>query len=106
MSTIISTQDPKYCIEVNFTDGMTDVKARLVNIATGDPIPEDEPVFMLRAKDVFAEQTIAYYLTLASQREHKAAIVERIGDFTEFRINNPDRMKAPDTVHPFPKVGK
>ena len=104
---IVATQDAKYGIEVLVDPAnVVNLTARLVNIATGKAIPEDEPVFMLRAKDVFAEQTIAYYLTLASQREHRASVVERIGDFTEFRINNCDLMKAPDTVYPFPKVGR
>lgn len=89
-----STQDPKYGIN---DDGV------ICNIATGAPIPDNEPVFILRAKDVLAEQAIAYYLTMVATGEHKQAIEHRIGDFRDFRLNNPELMKAPDTVYPFPE---
>ena len=89
-----STQDPKY--------GIND-EGKICNIATGEAIPDDEPVFILRAKDVTAEQTLSYYLTMTSTEEHKQAIKHRIDDFKVFRIGNPDRMKAPDTVYPFPE---
>lgn len=89
-----STQDPKYGIN---EDGV------ICNIATGVPIPSNEPIFILRAKDVLAEQTIAYYLTMVATEEHGQAIRHRIRDFSGFRLDNPDVMKAPDTVYPFPE---
>lgn len=93
--TMKTTQDPKYGIN---EDGV------ICNIATGVPIPSYEPVFILRAKDVFAEQTLAFYLTMTATEEHKEAIKHRMADFKEFRLNNPDVMKAPDTVYPFPGI--
>ena len=89
-----STQDPKYGINE---------EGKLCNIATGVAIPNDEPVFILRAKDVTAEQTLSYYLTMTATEDHKQAIMHRREDFKNFRIANPDRMKAPDTVYPFPE---
>ena len=87
------TQDRKY--------GLNN-EGRLCNIATGKPIPDDEPIFIFRAKDAVSEQTLHYYLTMAVTEDHKSAIRQRIQDFKDFRVNNPDRMKAPDTVFPFP----
>ena len=89
-----STQDPKYGIN---DDGV------ICNIATGVPIPNDEPIFILRGKDVLAEQAVAYYLTMVATGEHKQAIEHRIQDFKVFRLTHPERMKAPDTVYPFPE---
>ena len=89
------TQDRKYGLN---TEG------QLCNIATGVPIPSDEPIFILRAKDITAEQTLHYYMTLTVTEDHKKAIQQRIQDFKDFRVNSPDRMKAPDTVFPFPEV--
>lgn len=87
------TQDPKYCIDNN---------GAICNVATGVPIPADEPIFILRAKDELAAQALAYYLTMVATEQHKDAVKHRMDDFTAFRLNNPDRMKAPDTVYPFP----
>ena len=88
------TQDPKYGI---------DNEGRLCNIASGEPIPEDEPIFIFRAKDMLAENALHYYVGAVTTNMHKEAIHARIKDFQHFRQQNPTRMKAPDTVFPFPK---
>ena len=89
-----ATQDPKYGI---------DAKGRICNIATGVPIPEDEPIFILRAKDELAEQTLHFYLSMVPTNEHQDAVCFRIDDFRGFRYLKRDRMKAPDTIFPYPK---
>lgn len=91
-----STQDPKYGIKDN----------QLVNIETGKPIPSNEPVFILRAKDVFAPQTLAYYLQFCVTVEHKQAVEQRISEFNKFQRDNPDVVKAPDTTFPFVKINE
>jgi len=70
------------------------------------PIPDNEPVFILRAKDVLAEQTIAYYLTMVSVEQHNEAVKHRRNDFRQIRITYPQLMKAPDTIYPYPQVEK
>ena len=81
------TQDPKYGIENN----------ALVNMATGKPIPLDEPVFMLRAKDIHAMKAILIYAELCTNDVHWAAVRKRAGEFLEFETNHKDKMKEPDT---------
>ncbi len=88
-----STQDPKYSIND---------AGQICNTATGKPIPKDEPIFILRAQDMTAEQTISYYLTMVATEEHKQSILRRIFDFKKFRHDNPTKMKAPDTAFHFP----
>lgn len=94
MNKIIPTQDPKYGINE---------QGQLCNVATGVPIPDDEPIFILRAKDMLAEQTLSWYLSTVATGEHRDAVRHRIEDFKQFRLANPEKMKAPDTVYPFPK---
>ena len=89
------TQDPKYGINK---------EGQICNIETGIPIPENEPVFMLRAKDILAAQVISYYENLVPAAEHKQAVLSRINDFKMFARAYPEAMKAPDTAFPFPKI--
>ena len=93
MKKIIPTQDPKYGINEY---------GQICNLETGVPIPPDEPIFILRAKDILAEQTIGYYRTMISESNHIDAIEHRCADFRRFRNNNPGKMRAPDTLYPYP----
>jgi hypothetical protein len=83
-------QEPKY------TTGTRD--GRIVNRATGKPIPDDEPVFILRAKDVHASAALAAYLRELEEIEHRAAVQARIDAFDAFAAAHPERMKYPDTA--------
>jgi len=82
----MNTQDPKYDIE----DG------KLVNSSTRKPIPDDEPIFILRAKDKNAVDAIEHYKTLCNNSEHRRSVAVRVWDFCGFSSENPDRMKEPD----------
>lgn len=83
------TQDPKFYIENN----------RLVG--QSGPIPGDEPIFILRGRDVAAIATLCEYQKRAAysgaDREHLTAINMCIADFRNFSIDHNDRMKVPDT---------
>lgn len=68
-------------------------------------VPDDEPVFILRAQDDLALHTITRYRNTASQIEDKeklpsnewfAALDSVIADFGQWRQDNPDKMKIPD----------
>lgn len=83
-------QEPKYT--TSSKDG------RICNRATGKPIPDDEPVFILRAKDFHSTTALAAYLDGLTDIEHRAAVQERIDAFDAFAAAHPERMKFPDTA--------
>jgi hypothetical protein len=83
------TQDPKFYIENN----------RLVG--QSGPVPEDEPLFILRAQDVNAIRVLEYYQDIAegsgALTDHLVSIDRRITEFHGFSLSHPERMKIPDT---------
>ena len=85
-------QDTKYAI----------IDGRLCVAATGEPIPDDEPLFILRAKDTQALNCIWEYWRGIAMRAPKSglasSILERVRLFDEFAKKHPDRMKFPDTA--------
>lgn len=83
----MSRNDPKY----KFVGG------KIVNIHTGDKIPDHEPVFIMRAKDLNAVPALRAYARLCKDTEHHFAVQECIVDFTEFERRNPSKMHEPDT---------
>ena len=83
------TQEPKY--DVN-------IAGQICNRATGEPIPDDEPVFIFRARDRKARKALVDYLHACDDDGHRDAIEKRVIDFTRFAERHPDRMKEPDTV--------
>lgn len=84
-----ASQEPKYTVS----------QGRLVNRSTGKPIPDDEPVFILRAKDRVAVYAImAYRAQCTGNPEHHDAVDARVGDFLRFKEMHPQRMKSPDTA--------
>lgn len=84
-------QEPKY-------DGIVSAgDVKIVNRATGEPIPDDEPIFILRARDKRAADAIAYYADRCTDPEHQRIVRERVRDFTEFAIGHRERMKEPDS---------
>lgn len=88
------TKDPKYGIKDN----------QLVNIETGKPIPNDEPIMIFRAQDVLSPNVINFYRQYAVTDEHKRAVIQRFDDFNKFQRDHPDRVKSPDTTFPFPQI--
>jgi hypothetical protein len=83
-------QERKYKIDVQ--DGV----GRLVNIQSSKPIPDDEPLFVLRAKDVNALPALTAYMVLCKDLHHREESNKSIVDFRNFRDANPERMKEPD----------
>lgn len=67
------------------------------NRASGEIIPADEPVFVLRARDIHALDVLMMYYNTVASPEHQTAIAVRIKDFQDFKNNNPNKMKQPDT---------
>jgi hypothetical protein len=82
------TQDPKYCIQDN----------KLVNVSTGEPIPKDEPTFLLRAKDTRAYPAILGYAERCEHPLHRWIVLQRAYAFCDYAMRNLGRMKEPDTA--------
>ncbi len=91
-------QEPKYAI----SDG------KLVNRQSLQPIPEDEPLFILRGRDKLAADAIGFYLIAVEGAIEKAgrigsashirAVELRLNQFRDFAKAHPDRMHLPDTT--------
>lgn len=87
-STVIQTSDPKYVI----------ISGKICNAKSGNPIPDDEPIMIFRAKDKEALPVLEYYRAHHPYNDdHDAAIGKQILRFADFACQKPDRMKTPDT---------
>ena len=72
---------------------------RIVNTVSGEAIPEDEPLFLLRARDRLAFDAIRHYylLSVADQcrEDHKESLLQTIARFSKWQDDNPGRVKQP-----------
>jgi hypothetical protein len=89
-------QEPKYLIG---GDG------KIYNRQSGTVIPDDEPIFILRARDSKAVRTLIAYNRIGIQggdikehKKHAEAVEARIEQFTNWATAHPERMKNPDTT--------
>lgn len=85
---LVEAQEPKYTTR----DG------KIVNRASGEAIPDDEPVFIFRARDVHARAALIAYRAELPPGPHRDAVSRRIADFCSFAYARPGRMKEPDTA--------
>jgi len=89
--------DPKFSIQVE-TSQFEPPTVRIVNPA-GVPIPIDEPLFLLRARDRNALALIERYREVCTDDGctdyQLSGIDNRIVAFREFAKKHPDRMKQP-----------
>jgi len=83
-------QEPKYTV-----DGDS-----IVNRASRQRIPADEPVFIMRARDTYAAGAIYNYALDYPPGPHREAVLKRFDDFSSFAKQHPARMKMPDTTAP------
>lgn len=80
-------QEPKYTICGN----------HIKNRISAELIPHDEPIFILRARDIHAADALDYYKEQVRDEHHKTVIEARIRQFLKFADENTERMKEPDT---------
>lgn len=66
----------------------------------GTPIPEDEPCFVVRAKDAFAPVIVKAYFDLAERngapQEFLNQVDEHLVKIQEYQWANPGKVKYPD----------
>ena len=73
---------------------------QLVFKSTGEAIPEDEPVFILRACDIQALCTLrVYQSSMRPVTENWKGIQNVMNDFVVFREANPGKMKPPSEAY-------
>lgn len=71
---------------------------RITVRATGKPIPDDEPIFILRASDVHAVDVLAHYTGLCEHDDHRVQADRVTEAFERFAETHGTRMKEPDTT--------
>lgn len=59
------------------------------------PIPDDEPLFIFRAKDRKALAALVAYNLILDSLEQKYEVTKSINDFRAFMEKNPERMGEP-----------
>lgn len=87
-------QENKYCIIDEHGNVLPN--ARIANRETLQPIPDDEPIMIFRAKDVRTQQMIAVYGELCENQVHRQRVKMRRLDFKKFQDEHPERLKEPD----------
>ncbi len=68
---------------------------KLVKRQTEVPVPEDEPLFILRAKDRKALPALSFYCGILDNIDQREAVSKSIEDFRAFQENNPEKMGEP-----------
>ncbi len=68
---------------------------KIVKKSNGVPIPEDEPLFIFRAKDKYALSILLAYHMILEDLDQRSAVANSINDFKEFARNNPEKMTEP-----------
>lgn len=81
-------QEPKYKIAGD----------KLVNRQDGIPIPDDEPLFLIRAKDHYALSALMAYLRALPEGPHKEAVSVRCAQFSNWQALHSSRVTLPTTT--------
>lgn len=100
---MLETQEPKYDAVEFDAGGLEELLhanhiIRLVNRSTDEPIPDDEPIFIFRARDKHARDVLLHYSLLVEDDNHRRVILRRCGEFDQFTQAHPERMKEPDSA--------
>ena len=68
----------------------------IVNMFTGQPIPEGEPVFIIRGQDANAVDTLREYAGYCENPELAGTVKMIQHQFAVWQEKNPDKVKEPD----------
>ena len=68
---------------------------QLVKRSNQVPIPDNEPLFILRAKDRKALAALTAYSMVVDSLDQKESIQKSVEDFRRFMAENPDLMGEP-----------
>jgi len=71
----------------------------ILKTLTGEPVPDDEPLILFRARDRLALPMLRIYRVLSEMdgcsRYHMQGLSVVINAFRDFKIKHPERMKQP-----------
>lgn len=71
-------------------------QGRLVRRDNNEAIPDDEPVFILRARDIHALTALHHYLgALPADAANRPGVAKVIDAFSDFALHHPARMSLP-----------
>jgi hypothetical protein len=77
----------------------TTTNGAIVKKSNGEVLPDDEPLFLFRARDNHAIQVLQYYFDLCEQDKGSDWQIEKMAepmaDFMQFAKDHPERMKTP-----------
>lgn len=77
----------------------TTTNGAIVKISNGEVLPDDEPLFLLRARDKNALRTLHYYYELCAKDTDSdwqtLKMTDSLQNFMEFSTEHPERMKQP-----------
>ena len=68
---------------------------RIVKRSNERPIPEDEPIFIFRAKDRKALAALMAYNMILDNLDQKESVMKSINDFRDFSEKHPELMSEP-----------
>ena len=68
---------------------------KLVKRIGEKPIPEEEPVFIFRAKDRKALAAMVAYSLILDNLDQKAEVTKSVNDFRRFQEEHPEKMAEP-----------
>ncbi|RLI49569.1 MAG: hypothetical protein DRP09_20560 [Candidatus Thorarchaeota archaeon] len=68
---------------------------RIVSKRTHEPIPDDEPVFILRARDRLAIQCLSTYISFCLNDNHRQGAIARALEFNDWKHYHPDLIVEP-----------
>jgi hypothetical protein len=72
---------------------------KIIKISNGEILTEDEPLFLLRARDHLALKALLFYADLCALEDctdyQLDSLHEMLTEFHNYRLNNPDKMKQP-----------
>ncbi len=68
---------------------------KLVKRSNQVPVPEDEPLFIFRAKDRKALAAMVAYSLILDNLDQKAEVTKSVNDFRRFQEEHPEKMAEP-----------
>lgn len=71
------------------------LNGQLVKQVGEKPIPDDEPLFIFRAKDRKALAALVAYSMILDNLDQKAEVTKSVNDFRAFQEKNPEKMGEP-----------